>query len=81
MSWLRLASLVLVAGSLAVKRQDFKTCEQSSFCKRHRAISENTGYEVDPHSLKHAGSRLDATLQNAENKLSLRIYGLKVRQF
>ncbi|KAK6755670.1 hypothetical protein RB195_014197 [Necator americanus] len=77
MSWLRLASLVLVAGSLAVKRQDFKTCEQSSFCKRHRAISENTGYEVDPHSLKHAGSRLDATLQNAENKLSLRIYGLK----
>ncbi|RCN40635.1 glycosyl hydrolase, family 31 [Ancylostoma caninum] len=75
--WLRVISLLMVAGALAVKRHDFKTCEQSAFCKRHRAISENTGYEVDPHSVKHTGSRLDATLQNAENKLSLRLYGLK----
>lgn len=40
MSW-RAACLLLLFSftSLAVKRGDFKTCAQSAFCKRHRAIS------------------------------------------
>lgn len=76
MYWLRVVSLVLLASVTAVKRHDFKTCEQSGFCKRHRAITENTGYELLPGTVKASGSRLDALLQNAENTLALRLFGL-----
>ncbi|VDM59230.1 unnamed protein product [Angiostrongylus costaricensis] len=86
----RVVLLVLLIGTLAVRREDFKTCEQSGFCKRHRAISvtrprnsqnnslkENTGYELVPQSLKSVRSRIDAILQNSEGKLAFRLYGLK----
>ncbi|VDK84534.1 unnamed protein product [Cylicostephanus goldi] len=46
--------------------------------KTEHSLQENTGYEVDPQSVKHSGSRLDAVLQNSENRLSLRLYGLNV---
>lgn len=56
------SSLLLLAAlplALAVKREDFKTCSQSSFCRRGRAIAERAGqkpdwkspYTVDPASL------------------------------
>lgn len=37
--WLPLALVLLAADALAVKRHDFKTCEQSGFCKRGRALA------------------------------------------
>ncbi|THV06625.1 alpha-glucosidase [Dendrothele bispora CBS 962.96] len=41
MRWVALASLVLALApdALAVKSQDFKTCSQSGFCRRGRALS------------------------------------------
>ncbi|WKY11654.1 hypothetical protein Q1695_003321 [Nippostrongylus brasiliensis] len=77
MTRLWVVSLALLACVSAVKRQDFKTCEQSGFCKRHRALTENTGYELLRDSVKYSGSKLTGTLQNADNKLALRLFGLK----
>ncbi|CAG8015133.1 unnamed protein product [Penicillium olsonii] len=60
--WALLLSLVILIGCMvvpgyAVKRKDFKTCEQSGFCKRNRAYADNASalgtswsspYELDP---------------------------------
>ncbi|KAJ5197511.1 hypothetical protein N7449_007990 [Penicillium cf. viridicatum] len=59
--WAMLLSLVIlgciVVPGLAVKHKDFKTCEQSGFCKRNRAYADNASsqgtswcspYELDP---------------------------------
>ncbi|KAG8754152.1 hypothetical protein FRC14_005328 [Serendipita sp. 396] len=37
--WLPLALLLLATDVLAVKRHDFKTCDQSGFCKRGRSLA------------------------------------------
>ncbi|QQK43552.1 Glycoside hydrolase, family 31 [Penicillium digitatum] len=60
--WAMLLSLVIFLGcivvpGLAVKQKDFKTCDQSGFCKRNRAYADNVSsqgtswsspYELDP---------------------------------
>ncbi|CAI7575718.1 unnamed protein product [Penicillium discolor] len=60
--WAMLLSLVILLGcivvpGLAVKHKDFKTCDQSGFCKRNRAYADNASsqgtswsspYELDP---------------------------------
>ncbi|WKY09445.1 hypothetical protein Q1695_002089 [Nippostrongylus brasiliensis] len=74
---LRVISLTLLASVLAVKREDFKTCEQSGFCKRHRSIKGNTGYKLLAETIRFDGSKLTASLENSENKLALRLFGLK----
>ncbi|VDL81278.1 unnamed protein product [Nippostrongylus brasiliensis] len=76
---LRVISLTLLASVLAVKREDFKTCEQSGFCKRHRSIKGNTGYKLLAETIRFDGSKLTASLENSENKLALRLFGLKVQ--
>ncbi|KAK6019516.1 hypothetical protein OSTOST_14847 [Ostertagia ostertagi] len=76
MMWLRVVSLVLLAGVTAVKREDFKTCEQSGFCKRQRTVKD-TGYEVLPETVKHFDDYLGAVLRNANNQLAFRLWGLK----
>lgn len=49
--------LTLMVQTVAVKNKDFKTCEQSGFCKRNRAYADNASsqgtswsspYELDP---------------------------------
>ncbi|PIO66949.1 glycosyl hydrolase, family 31 [Teladorsagia circumcincta] len=77
MMWLRVVSLVLLAGVTAVKREDFKTCEQSGFCKRQRSVKD-TGYEVLPETVRPAEDHLGAVLQNGNNKLAFRLWGLKL---
>ncbi|CAJ0962009.1 unnamed protein product, partial [Mesorhabditis belari] len=72
-TWLLAAVLVF---AMAVKREDFKTCDQATFCKRHRSISENTGYAVDFSTVQHSGAILTATLKGPENELSLKLTGL-----
>nr|CDJ92585.1 unnamed protein product [Haemonchus contortus] len=76
MAWLRVISLLLLASVTAVKREDFKTCDQSGFCKRQRG-AKDTGYEVLPESVKVDNNYLAAVLQNPQNKLALRLWGLK----
>uniref|UniRef100_A0A1I7UN54 Glucosidase II subunit alpha n=1 Tax=Caenorhabditis tropicalis TaxID=1561998 RepID=A0A1I7UN54_9PELO len=76
-SWF--VALLLLATPLAVqmvKREEFKTCEQSAFCKQHRAISEPTGYELLANTISHQGAVWTATLQNSQNSLKLNIIGL-----
>ncbi|CAB3397715.1 unnamed protein product [Caenorhabditis bovis] len=75
-SWIVLAFL-LPAVIHSVKREDFKTCEQSSFCKRHRAITEPTRYEVIANSVSHEGATWTAVIQNPDNKLRLKVTGVK----
>ncbi|VDL81127.1 unnamed protein product [Nippostrongylus brasiliensis] len=58
MIYLRVISLTLLASVLAVKREDFKTCEQSGFCKRHRSIKVMPGKDVphfDAHFMSETG--------------------------
>ncbi|CAI4222718.1 unnamed protein product [Auanema sp. JU1783] len=62
----------------AVNRNDFKTCDQSAFCKRHRAITENTGYSVVEQSVSQQTSSLVVgKIRNTDNTLELRVYGLE----
>ncbi|KAI4131505.1 MAG: hypothetical protein LQ347_002953 [Umbilicaria vellea] len=54
----------------AVKRENFKTCEQSGFCKRNRAFADATSsnvpgvsaYRLDSSSIKHSTGQLRATI-------------------
>jgi alpha 1,3-glucosidase len=57
--WLPLSLVLLAAEALAVKRSDFKTCDQSGFCKRGRALASRakdastwkSPYSIDPSSV------------------------------
>uniref|UniRef100_A0A1I7WU04 MADF domain-containing protein n=1 Tax=Heterorhabditis bacteriophora TaxID=37862 RepID=A0A1I7WU04_HETBA len=55
--------------SEAVDRQNFKTCAQSGFCKRHRAIIEPTGYEVIQDSILFNDTALSAKIKNSVNNI------------
>ncbi|CAI5451399.1 unnamed protein product [Caenorhabditis angaria] len=71
-----LAIILLLSGAVEmVKREDFKTCDQSSFCKRHRNVKE-TGYELLSNTISSHGAEYTANLQNSENTLKLTITGL-----
>ncbi|GMR61573.1 hypothetical protein PMAYCL1PPCAC_31768, partial [Pristionchus mayeri] len=74
--WATLALLLIFTTSLAVKRGDFKTCEQSAFCKRHRAVSINTGFKMDWSSLLDNSTHFRAVLFNHESRLQLTVSGL-----
>ncbi|KAJ5365870.1 hypothetical protein N7517_008756 [Penicillium concentricum] len=73
--WAMLLSLVILLGcivvpGLAVKHQDFKTCEQSGFCKRNRAYADNASqgtswsspYELDPATVHFKGGILNGVI-------------------
>ncbi|CAB3407773.1 unnamed protein product [Caenorhabditis bovis] len=75
-SWLIILLFLFLTLILSVRREDFKTCEQSSFCKRHRAIKP-TGYEVDANSVSHDGATWRAVIQNPDNRLRLKVMGVK----
>lgn len=73
LSWHKLGlvalTLALAASTLAVKRHDFKTCDQSGFCKRNRAFadrSQSDGWQ-SPYTLSSptfAGGKLSAEILN-----------------
>jgi len=75
--------VLLISPTLAVKRGDFKTCDQSGFCKRNRQLADRAGqagkswhspYEL--HSPSFSQGRLQASLSNAlfpEIKFSLEV--------
>ncbi|MBN3316980.1 GANAB glucosidase, partial [Atractosteus spatula] len=79
-----LAGLTLSALCLqlvqAVDRSNFKTCEQSSFCKRQRAVQPGQSpYRALLDTLQLSDSRLSLQLLNEHNKvkLLLELYGLQ----
>lgn len=70
MRWISLL-LYLASLALAVKHQDFKTCAQSSFCARNRALADRATipesqwqrqYSVDGSSIRVTGGVLTASV-------------------
>ncbi|XP_063691474.1 neutral alpha-glucosidase AB-like isoform X2 [Bolinopsis microptera] len=56
MSWWWLVSFLLLLSD-AVNRNNFKTCDQSGFCKRLRGMEENkSGYYVNPETINQVNS-------------------------
>ncbi|OZC07253.1 glycosyl hydrolase, family 31 [Onchocerca flexuosa] len=60
----------------AVDRSNFKKCEQSGFCKRHRTQTEKANYIVTAGTVTHNSSTLTADLVSRVNKLKLSIVSL-----
>jgi len=90
LAWKFLGVFVLLSvhGCSAFKSQDFKTCSQSGFCRRGRALSERakdaakswtSPYSVDPTSINVSGhqAELTATVQYSLNP-GIK-FGLEVR--
>nr|XP_057919713.1 neutral alpha-glucosidase AB isoform X2 [Doryrhamphus excisus] len=59
-------------GTLAVDRGNFKTCDQSAFCKRHRALkSGESPYRALLETMELTNTRLTLQLKNDKNKVRL----------
>uniref|UniRef100_A0A158R447 Gal_mutarotas_2 domain-containing protein n=1 Tax=Syphacia muris TaxID=451379 RepID=A0A158R447_9BILA len=63
--------------ALAVDRNNFKTCDQSGFCKRHRTADKRPEYEVIVDSITNNGSAVVAKLKSSVNTLQLTIVSLR----
>lgn len=73
LSWHNLGFLALtftlLASTLAVKRHDFKTCDQSGFCKRNRAFADRSQHDgwQSPYTISSptfAGGKFSAQIAN-----------------
>ncbi|KAM6953642.1 neutral alpha-glucosidase AB [Aplochiton taeniatus] len=63
---------VCLCGTLAVDRGNFKTCEQSSFCKRQRALQPGQSpYRALLETMELTKSKLTLQLINDNNKVRL----------
>lgn len=74
-----LAIFVIFQGSLSVDHGNFKTCEQSSFCKRCRNVkSGQSQYAIVPGTLNSYSDSITLDLVNKENnhKFDLKLTGL-----
>ncbi|KAE9553720.1 hypothetical protein FO519_003075 [Halicephalobus sp. NKZ332] len=58
---------------VSVDKGNFKTCEQASFCKRHRNQEKLANYVVDPSSVKINETGLEGVLTSDVNKLKLEV--------
>lgn len=57
-----------------VDRGNFKTCEQSGFCKRNRNMKPGESpYQIQVSTLKTSPSRLEVDVVNAKNGVALRL--------
>lgn len=75
--WLPLSLVLLLAAeALAVKRGDFKTCDQSGFCKRGRALASRakeaastwkSPYSIDPSSVAISAQKSSFTASVASS--------------
>ncbi|KAI1725884.1 glycosyl hydrolases family 31 domain-containing protein [Ditylenchus destructor] len=82
MRWLTIRDIVLCqllpVLILAVDRANWKTCDQSGFCKRHRSkAAASNPYSVEPQSVHFNETGIEATLVNSENKLALSVAWLE----
>ncbi|EYC26665.1 hypothetical protein Y032_0010g897 [Ancylostoma ceylanicum] len=72
--------LILILGILAyvaaVDRLKFKICDQSGFCKRQRAVTSPTGYEVVDGSAKFNDTAFSAKIKNKDLTLDLHVVAL-----
>ncbi|KAL4238130.1 hypothetical protein ACF0H5_002842 [Mactra antiquata] len=82
MNWLLLCVLLIsVVEILSVSRENFKTCDQSGFCKRHRAMQPGSSpYVVLMDSIKiFESSTVELQILNTKNnvRLLLQVSALK----
>ncbi|MFH4978179.1 hypothetical protein AB6A40_004888 [Gnathostoma spinigerum] len=61
----------------SVDRQNFKTCEQSGFCKRQRHPTTKHEYEIEAASVKSNGTAITAYLVSKINTLRLTLVSLE----
>ncbi|XP_065068452.1 neutral alpha-glucosidase AB-like isoform X2 [Rhopilema esculentum] len=63
---------LLIESTISVDRNNFKTCQQSSFCRRNRGIQEgNSPYSILQDSVKFDSDSIKANLLNSKNNVSL----------
>ncbi|XP_061690897.1 neutral alpha-glucosidase AB isoform X3 [Syngnathoides biaculeatus] len=63
---------VCLSGTLAVERANFKTCDQSAFCKRQRALNPGESpYRALLETMELTNTRLTLQLKNDKNKVRL----------
>lgn len=77
---LPLCLLIHICGTVAVDKGNFKTCDQSSFCKRHRNVaSDDSPYIASSNSVEIRPTSLHLQLLNTRNNipLVLDLFGLK----
>uniref|UniRef100_A0A0N4ZV17 Gal_mutarotas_2 domain-containing protein n=1 Tax=Parastrongyloides trichosuri TaxID=131310 RepID=A0A0N4ZV17_PARTI len=78
MMWQSLFLILLaLIGIFGVDKNNFKTCEQSGFCKRHRNFKSSPDYSVDSSSIKLSDTTFETLLISKRNKLVLKVTGLK----
>ncbi|VDP78408.1 unnamed protein product [Echinostoma caproni] len=63
----------LISVCVAVNRDNFKTCKQSSFCTRQRGYTPDAAYKIAPESIKIADHGISAYLAKAEGNQTLEI--------
>ncbi|XP_053620573.1 neutral alpha-glucosidase AB [Plodia interpunctella] len=64
-----LVGILAIYGSFAVDRNNFKTCEQSGFCKRLRAQKpEKSQYSLDPKTVAVQGNTLVANVVTVDRE-------------
>jgi len=57
-----------------VDRGNFKTCDQSSFCKRNRALQEgNSPFEIIPGTIKYEYGTVSCDLLNIQTQVSFKL--------
>ncbi|KRT80428.1 glycoside hydrolase [Oryctes borbonicus] len=65
--------LHLIVSTIAVDKGNFKTCEQSSFCRRLRKIKpDNPKYFLDLDSLQLSDNSVEAELVNTDDNVKLK---------
>ena len=61
---------ILISSVFLVEHANFKTCNQSSFCRQNRQlIISQSKWEIDANLVRQTGDHLgvEATIKNAEN--------------
>lgn len=74
--YLSFALLCLLTTVRAVKHDEFKTCDQSSFCERNRNLKAGESkWQIEASSVQQTGDHLgvEATIKNAENGAMLKL--------
>ncbi len=73
-----MAAILLCGAVIAVDRNKFRTCQQSSFCRRCRNMEPNEAvYSLDTSTLQVTSAQVEAVVIHGEDRFRLQISGLK----
>ena len=73
-----LAAFFVICGNEAVDRNKFRTCQQSSFCRRSRGMEPGTSvYSLDVSTLQVSSGQAEVMLKHDEDRFRMEISALK----